>query len=214
MSASTASLKDFDIIEDLKPIGGGWRYMQVQRDGSLQRIPATGSAQTGRALVEQVRTYRINEGLAMGDPVRDVADYIRRVSPNNDRFRGKGAAYGQPREEGFVPLIQRLREWIDSLGPKKPMLLTKHEATERAQKCVGCPQNVKWKTNCGECVQAIEYLGSCIRGTCTYELDDALLGCRLHNLHLPTAVFIDRDFLPAKHSNAPAACWLPDQPTA
>jgi hypothetical protein len=205
------ALRDFDIIEDVKPIGGGWRYMQAQRDGSFQRIPAQGSAQTAWKLVEQVRTYRINEGCPMGDPERDVAEYIKKVSPLNDRFKGKGGVLNKPRPEPFIPLIQRLREWLDGISPKRPKLEGLTIAGERSEICLKCPQNIRWKTQCGECNDAIDYLGHTLRARTSYDLDDALHGCRVHGLHLPSAVFIDRDDLPAKMADAPQSCWLPNR---
>lgn len=204
------ALKDLDIIEDLKPIGGGWRYMQLARDGSFHRVPVTGGAPTARKLVEMVRQYRINEGINMGDPERDIADYIRKVSPNNDRFRGKGGVLGRPRAADYVPPIQRIREWVDSMSPRKPRLVGIEEATPRAQACIGCPQNIRWKTPCGECNEAVDYAGYTMRGLAVYELDEALHGCRLHGIHLPSAIFIDRDDLPPRVPTAPAYCWLPE----
>lgn len=204
-----SKLRDFGIIEAIKPIGGGWRYMQTAKDGSLQRIPSQGAAPTGRNLVEQVRQYRINEGIEMGDPDSDVAHYIAKVSPQNDAYKGKGVLLNQPRPEHHVPLIQRIREWLDGLGPKKPTLMTTGEATERAQICVNCPQNIRWRTACGECNQAVDYLSITVRNIASFPLDDALHGCRLHNLHLGCAVFIDPDYLPAKVAVAPINCWIP-----
>lgn len=205
------SLRDFDIIEDLKPIGGGWRYIQAYPNGSLQRIPNQGAAPTARSLVQQVRQFRINEGLPMGDPERDISEYIRKVSPNNDRYRGKGGRLNVPRPEPFIPLIQRVREWLDGTAPRKPMIVSEPEATERAQICIACQQNVRWKTNCGECNTAADYIAFTMRGVLSYPLDDALHGCRIHGMHLPAAVFIDRDDLPAKLPEAPAPCWMPEK---
>lgn len=204
------SLRDFDIIEDVKPLGGGWRYMQPMPDGTLHRVPTQGAAGSGHELVEMVRKFRVNMAIDPGDYERDVADYIRQVSLPNDRFRGKGAGYQKPRRDGHTPLIQRLRAWVDDMAPRKPRLMTPGEATERAQICIGCPQNVRWKTQCGDCNDAVEYTGHTMRGTCNFPLDDALHACRLHNLHLPSAVFLDRDHLPAKIAEAPAQCWLPN----
>lgn len=203
------AVRDFDIIEDLKPIGGGWRYFQLMRDGSLQRVPLQGAAKSAAHLVELIRQLRMNEGILLGDVERDVAEYIRKVSPINDRFRGKGGALNQPRPEPFIPLIQRIREWLDYIGPKKPRIVDLDEAIARAQICINCPQNVLWKTNCGECNATCDYLGSTIRGKVSFQLDDALHGCRLHNFHLPCAVFIDRDFLPQRNPKTPAPCWIP-----
>lgn len=200
------SLRDHNVIEGVTPIGGGWRYMQLQQDGNFQRIPSQGRAGTARDLVAKVRQYRINAGINIGDVEKDVADYIKKVSPQNDVYKGK--VTGEKVIEPKVPLIQRLREWLDSMIPKKPRIITKSEATERARVCMGCRQNIQWKIPCAPCIEEVEYRGITLRGVPSYELDDALSACRLHRIYLPAAVFIDRDELPDRNPKAPDNCWI------
>lgn len=208
------ALKDHGIIEDLKPLGGGWRYVQDVR-GTLHTIPAsfdpikkTNGAIKGRVLVEMVRQFRINMGLPEGTPDQDIADFIKRISPPNDRFRTTHGV-SIPRTHAIRPLAQDLREWVDAVAPERPMLLTEPEATERAQACLKCPQNIKWKTGCGECNTEIEYRGALLRNRANYGYDELLRGCRLHKVLLSAAVFLDRDNLPARDPQAPAECWMP-----
>lgn len=203
------ALKDYDINDDYKPMGGGWRYIQSMPDGSHFRIPTHGTAAWGGDLVEMVKQFRINNAIPVGNVEKDVADYIRQVSPYNDKYNGKKSILGT--RPDFKALIYRIREWLDKLAPQKPELVTVQEANERAAICIACGQNIKWKIDCSECNSAIEYLGRNTRALANYPLDEALQGCRTHGAHLPTLVFLDRGFLPDKIANQPPHCWVPDQ---
>ena len=208
------ALTDYGVIVDLKPLGGGWRYVQSV-NGQLQVIPAsfdpkkrTGGAVKAKVLVEMVRDFRINQGILIGDVEQDVADYIKLVSPPNDLYRTtKGIS--APRTKPAIPIIHELREWVDAKLVEKPMLLTAPEATERAKHCLGCPQNIKWETGCGSCNEEVKYRGSIMRNLPAYPYDDALRACRLHRVFLPAAVFVDRESLPVRHPDAPVGCWMP-----
>lgn len=204
------ALKDYDINDGHKPLGGGWRYMQPMPDGQIFRIPTHGTLPSGEQLVEAVKTFRTNNGINMGNVELDVADYIRRVSPINDAYNGKKGILGTVVAQPFIPLITRIREWIDKLAPRKPELVDITEANRRAQICIGCNQNIRWMTDCGTCNDTIEYMGKNARQLPNYELDDALLGCRIHNAHLPTLVFLDQAYLPARIEKQPAHCWIPE----
>lgn len=204
------ALKDYDIIEDLKPHGGGWRFMQPMADGQIFRIPTQGSLQSGRDLCEAVKIFRINNSIPLGNIELDVADYIRRVSPYNDTYRGRKAILYKAIEQPFVALIYRIKEWLDKLAPTKPELVDVIEANRRAEICIACEQNIRWKVDCGPCNEAIEYLARNTRNLTDYALDDALLGCRIHGCHLPTLVFLDRGYLPDRIDKQPAHCWIPE----
>lgn len=157
-----------------------------------------------------MRSFRVAHNLEMGDPEDDIATFIKRVSPHNDRFKGRNI--GQARTKPLIPIIKKIREWMQKLSPKQPDLILATEATERAQICLKCPQNIKWRVDaCGECNKAVEYEGNCLRTVTDYPYDGALMACRLHETYLPAAIFIDRDFLEAKHPEAPANCWMPEK---
>lgn len=201
------TLEDHGVITALKPIRGGWHYMQTQ-GGEVWRIPATGSAASGSKLVEEVRTFRVNQGIEVGDPVADVADYTKKNSPPNDKFKGR-AKLGHIRVKEKEPLIQRCRESLAELQEARARLTDPDEATRRAAICQHCPQNIRWEVSgCAECNEKVNYLGACIRQRATFPLDGALKACRLHGFHLPTEVFIDRSYLPERHADAPSGCWV------
>lgn len=204
------TLEDYGVKTVVKPIGGGWRYEFVH-NGQLWRVPTTGGANSGAELVEAVRIFRVNLGIEPGDYTSDVADYIRKASPQNDLWKGR-AALGVPRIKDKVPLIQVCREWLDTIQLTNPQLADYDTAVTRAGVCEHCPQNVAWKVDCGDCNEKVEYKGKILRKRVEFPLDQILRACRLHGLYLQSAIFIDRSALPQRHEHAPEPCWVPKQP--
>lgn len=189
----------------------GWTYQQLLPDGSKQRIPATGEAGSDSKLVEQVKMFRLNNGIDIGDVDGDVAAYIRRESPINDRFPGKVYASSPEMIEarmGHRPYIERIRDWLRSISGKRPRLLIEDDADARALVCMECQHNVPWKTGCLPCCEAVESAGQNVRQRPGYKHDKKLGACRLHDTHVSTAVFIDRESLPETNPNAPDFCWM------
>lgn len=193
------------------PSGGGWRYPQTLKDGSVQWIPPSGCAGTDTELVNQVKLFRINAQVDLGDVAADVAEYIKKQSPQNNRFPKKPTPRLLDTREGgkgFRPYIERIRDWLVSMTGKQPRLLIEDEADARAGACMTCPQNVPWKTGCLPCCDAVVSRGQNVRQRPGYKHDKKLGACRLHDIHLSTAVFIDREHLPELHPDAPEFCWL------
>lgn len=206
------SLDDFGVITALKPIGGGWRYPQPN-GGIIQRIPTIGSAAHCRALVKMVTEYRAANGIEMGDVEQDIADFIKKASPQNDRFKGHRVNTARPRP--LTPLIHEVRQWIDNLAPERPRIVDQSEAIARAEICIKCPQNIAWKiNNCADCNKEVEYRSQNLRGVIEFGLDDALRACRLHKMHLGAGVFIDVDHHPERSSEAPTQCWVKSPATS
>jgi len=199
---------DHGVIDGIKPTGGGWRYLQAHQD-TTWRIPAEGSANSAEDLVKQVESFRATNGIEIGDPFADVCDFIKKVSPRNDRWQGR--KIGQPRVREITPLIQDLRMWCDNIAIAKPRFIFIDDARQRARTCMTCAQNVRWQVSgCGACNEEVERRSYLLRQARSVPPeDDALRACRLHRVHLPSAVHLDRDFLPPRHVDAPMPCWMP-----
>lgn len=201
---------DQGVIDSVKPIGGGWRYLQ-EFQGKTWRIPAEGSANSAEDLVKQVREFRITAGIELGDPFLDVCEYVKKVSPNNDRWKGR--VKGAPRNREITPLIQHLREWIDRTAANHPRFVLNEEARQRAIVCLKCPQNIRWHlSGCGDCNEEVHRRSYLLRqGKDVSPESDSMCACRLHRVHLASAIFLDQDFLPQRHTDAPTQCWMPQQ---
>jgi hypothetical protein len=204
-------LERYGVKTGIMPQSEGWRYIQPLPDGSTQRLPPKGCAGTDKALVEMVKIFRINANIDLGDPAADVAEYIKRVSPMNDKFPGrtpKPVIEARERHPGFRPYIERIRDWLLIMTRRQPRLLIEDDADARVKVCMGCKQNVPWKTGCLPCCEKVVSMGQNVRQRPSYKHDKDVGACRLHDFHVSTAVFLDREDLPQLHPDAPAECWM------
>lgn len=202
-------LEPYGINTTVVPVGGGWHYLQEMPDGSKHRIPTQFVLPSDAALIKAVVQFRANHNLPQGDVMADIADYVRKISPENDRFRRN--PHLRPKAKPLDPratLSHRITDWLRNECPRQPRLIPTHEADERSEICAKCPQNVQWKTLCYPCNEITEAFGQNLRQRPGYKFDSQLKACRLHSLYLPAAVFVDRDALPPVNGDAPSACWL------
>lgn len=201
-------LAKYGVGTGVMPGGGGWRYEQPLPQGGLQRIPPKGCAGTDGALVRQVEMFRVNNGIDVGDVASDVAEYIKVVSPMNNRFPGRRPVNQPEAQPKFRPGIERIKDWLITASQKAVRLLIEDDADARFTICSKCPHNVKWQTGCISCGEAVKHRGQNLRQRAAYKHDDQLGACKLHALYLPAAVFLDRDNLPEVNPQAPEFCWL------
>lgn len=189
-----------------------WSFQQPLPQGGMQRIPVKGCAGTDAELVKQVTFFRVNAGIDVGNVEAEIAAYIRRESPINNRFPGREYPEDipEPKEKAVHkrPVIERIRDWLRDVSAKRPRLILEDDADVRMEVCAKCHQNIKWKTGCHPCVEAVDARAMNVRQRPSYKGDKKLGACRLHDLHLPTAVFIDRDNLPEVNPSAPEECWM------
>jgi hypothetical protein len=198
-------LESYGVITSLTP-SCKWTFPQPY-EGGVHII----EGQNGKELVGNLLDFRLKARLPIGDPEREVAEYIKRESPNNARFAGTGHRTRAEKKpvSTFTPLIERIRTTMTALIDAKPRFVSEDEADERAKACVGCTHNVAWRVkDCGPCNSHADYLALVLRQRHSYKGDAFLGACRLHDLHLGSGVFLDRDFLPARNEQSPAPCWI------
>jgi len=200
------SLEDYGVSTGILPHGGGgqWHY---QQEGLEEII----YADSPESLCKKILRHRLDRGVAVGNIEQDVAEFIKRVSPQNDRFRRHAAqlVHSEPKAKPITPLIERIKEWLVSKQGKISKLTDQFEAVRRGEICAQCPQNIPWRTSCGECNSDIDYRVNMVRQRTEFQMDKKLRACRLHNLALQAAVLLDQEELPEKKESAPAYCWLP-----
>lgn len=202
------ALKDYGVTTGVMPSGGGWRYEQPFA-GGVQRIPYQGCAGTPDSLVKQVTEFRAAHMLELGDVEHDIAVYIKGVSPINNRYpkRDTPAPKIEVRKSYRAP-IHRIGDWLLSVAPRQPRLILADDAIERGKICANCPQNVKWMVACVPCNGEVISRAQNLRQRDKCKEVDGLGACRLHDFLLPAAVFIDNEYLPERHPEAPEPCWL------
>lgn len=204
-----ASAYVFGMLEAVVPCGGGWRYPYPSEYSERLRDPFI-RAETFRKLCNKVRLFRVSSGLRMGDVEFEVSQYIYSISPSNDRNRGR-IKY-EPRPDGrndYRPPIERIRTWLVAMGQQRDLgLIHEYDAADRARICAVCPQNIAWKTECEPCNEDVEQRAKIVRAHPLFNMDENLKACRLHDMALQAAVFLDADHLPARHAEAPPDCWM------
>lgn len=202
------ALSDYGLITGIQP-NGGWRFEQPFQDG-IQRIPFQGCAGTGDLLVKQVIDFRAGALIELGDVEWDVAEFIKRVSPFNNKYpkRGPKPKRGTISFGDYKTPLKRIAEWLTVMAPRRPRLLIEDDAEARAGICAKCPQNIRWQTGCLPCNDQLISRGHNLRQKPDFPPADCLGACRLHGSYLPAAIFIDNEFLDERHPDAPEFCWV------
>jgi hypothetical protein len=109
----------------------------------------------------------------------------------------------------FVPLFTRMLENLNGLKASVPAFVDMQSATNRANACMQCPQNILWETNCGTCNQNLTALAYAIRGGRRLNADSGLRGCRAFGTLLAVSVWLQEPGGDNKYQqSAPVGlCW-------
>lgn len=203
-------LSDYGIIEDLRPIGG-WQFRQ-EFNGQEVRIPPEGYADSARDLVSQVRAFRMQNRIELGNVEADIALFIAERSPINDRWKGKPPQRIIDMRSGkkiSLPTAECARQWLQTAAYLRPKLVSLYDAGLRVEICASCPHNMALTTGIKPIDAQILQEAKNLRQRAVMPGDEALHFCHLHGMVLAAAVFIDSDSPALQRSNepAPAECW-------
>jgi len=204
----------------------GFHYIQPLKDGKTHKIEGAASWQE---LEHQVLRFRL-EQISLVDPERadpdhvaqDIREYVCANFPTScvDRSFSVGirqavdgnvyasAVDGDPQDTSFrrfIPLIQRIAEWLGQLGQEPKPFTTPAEADKRAHICTQCPQNIRFETSCQPCNQNVRMETVRILGTRKTRHDQNLMGCRMLGHANRIAVWLDADRI--ENQSLPANCW-------
>jgi hypothetical protein len=209
----------------------GFHFIQQLKNGKTHKIEGAASWQE---LEHQVLRFRL-EQITLVAPERadpehvaeDIHDYICRNYPTScvdrrafaDLSRGEGmpepgselggyisaGGDGEQTFRKFIPLIQRIAEWLGQLGQEPKPFTTPAEADKRAHICTQCPQNIRFETSCQPCNQNVRMETVRILGTRKTRHDQNLMGCRLLGHANRIAVWLDADKI--ENQALPQTCW-------
>lgn len=112
-----------------RPPIGGWQWKEAKAEFKCNGLDE---------LVDQVTSYREQNGLPIGDVQAELAAAWAEHSPWT-------VCMGEELEKDDAEMLAaEAREWLLALWRKPPAkLLSKKEAEPRYEKCLGCPNNVK-----------------------------------------------------------------------
>jgi hypothetical protein len=192
---------------------GGFYFDQVLADGSSTRI-------TGGSLdnvIELVLAYRQNNGMILPqgcEPLPEAvwADYHLQACAKWP-WLCTGTREAPPfttevvsAASGWEMLVLRMQRWVDNLRRAPVDWTDQKRATERANICLGCPQNVMWETNCSSCNKNLVQSAAAVRGVRRTGLESGLKGCRAYGTLQELAVWIDQPGGDNRYQ-PPPFCW-------
>lgn len=192
-------------VETQLVMPGGWHYEFVHTNNQTVRVDAP----TYFDLLTRVQTFRIENGLPVGDVKRDVDTYICSNFPNQCH---QFASFSPPQaapvpSANSVRFIDKITMWLTGMRSSQQETLFKNDAEIRAKACLNCPLNKDWRHDCAACVENANRLGSFLRGGKDVQHHSKLGGCTLFNHDNRTAVWLNESNF-QKRSDAPLGCWL------
>lgn len=205
---------------------GGWHFQQQLKDGKTHKIEADSYDQLEKTVLRFRLEQIVLVDAARADPehvAEDIKGYICSNFPNScvDRSGGMPAAVSVDAASGSVvdsqfsdqtfrmhmPLIQRIAEWFGTLSVNPPSFTTPAVADKRANICAHCPENRRWQTTCGPCVQQIRVNSVHLLGHRATRYDSQLAGCKCFGHLNQAAVWLQLDPGGESGQNVPLACW-------
>lgn len=183
---------------------GGFHY-----EDKVQRFRVDGHSY--QSVAEALLRYRLENKLPVGNPLKDVLDYVctnwpHFCSPHNPPIHGGNAS---------PAISSRISVWLSSLYRAARTLggsenfVTQAEADRRAAICRSCPHNVEWRHGCTGCLQGISTLGFTFRAGRTAAEEKALKGCDVIGQENATAVWVRAlpPASPSEYEALPKHCW-------
>ena len=175
---------------------------------------------TREGLVDKLREHRIENGIPVGDPEKDVAFFFQR---RQDIFDGK-----IPEVYPHDPVVSRIKNLADRISNwasnryskinEKINYVQAEDSSARAKICAQCPKNLNWRktSTCAPCVANTDRVLLMLRrGNKT---EQALGGCEFYGHDNEVAVFLPTEMLKhadreefaegPKHNGEPVPCWL------
>ena len=163
-----------------------------------------------QSVADAVLRYRIENKIPVGDPLKDVLDYVCRNWPHFC------SAHNPPVAGNASPsLSSRVSVWMAALYRAARTLATTGNfvddatANRRAATCEKCPFNKDWRTGCGSCLEATAQVGYTFRAGRKVGNEKRLGACEIIGQENATAVWVKGlpPVAPSEHQQLPAFCW-------
>lgn len=172
----------------------------ILRAGSLQE------------LVSVVEAYRAENDIPYKDVEPEIHEYFCSRWPNFCHFYDNEQALQQPFVSPVAKptLLNDLQAWSSSIinQQNEPLGVDAGVAEARADICKRCDHNVKWKSGCGSCINAVERTTAAIRSARDTTTSKTLGACNVMRHCNRTAVWLDKTAFLNPASPLPKACWL------
>jgi hypothetical protein len=200
----------YGIITAVMP-PGGWHYPQQLSTGETVNLKAFSFEQ----ILEEILTFRRRhmdlcgaENSTIQKVRQDLKDYLCSHFRQNCADSPGAAPYSAiGAKPAYKPPIDRAGDWLAKIGNTHTEKVDYALAGGRAEICVQCPHNVKWKTGCQSCNDNVAIRIQNINGSLYTPYDKRLLSCRSYGWVNAVAVWIHNPTAEAEHA-PPAHCWV------
>lgn len=128
-----------------------WHYYQP---GFVEPIQAQGYED----LIKAIENFRLRNEIEMGDPEKDVQNYLRHRYPRLSKPIGPDKAKKSPAmARTSRTLIDEVRLWSKLAKQRAWKNIPQKQANKRSAVCINCPSNrpVNEITHCTPCVSAL-----------------------------------------------------------
>jgi len=186
---------------------GGWHKPEKDRLG--RDMPEPISAQTYRSLIDAVIKFRADNVIPIGDVKAEIDQYICTAFPRMcHQFEGVSridiASEPSPIKTLTDDMIQTMDGQLQDHSTEE--LELKQEAQRRASICAGCQYNVRWNSNCGSCVEAVNRMSTILRAGNSLPRERDLRACQILRHENRSAVWLRIDKIKT-NPDLPGFCW-------
>lgn len=182
-----------------EPFGGHHFYQKTQG------LPLRLSAPNYKALVEKVSTYRLTNGIPLGDPAKEITDYYA------ENWPWMVVEDFQPEKGPEDPDYTAWKAWLYAAWRRpSPKIVPRLQAKERWEKCKACRHNQPLKGQGSREAEELQKRAFIYRRG---EWTPKELGfCCLHKWDISTSSVLDK---PETYSASPEAkepgCWVNEE---
>jgi hypothetical protein len=165
-------------------------------------------------LIDELIKYRTNNHLPLGDPRKDIQDY---VIANFPAYAGSVSAEAPKPDEDALAKNQRERVsvWASNRYAMRSSGHTEFETPEvseaRSAICAQCPHNQPFVNDCGTCVDQVNRTLFLVRQGKTNSHEQVLHSCMVTGQDNLTASFLPTKMLAHRNKfmdELPDFCWL------
>jgi hypothetical protein len=190
---------------------GGWHFPQMLSSGQTVRINGFSFEQ----LLENMLDFRRrhlelcggSEKARIEEVRADLKSYLCKHFKQNCADAPAATAYqGVGLTNAYARPIDKAGDWLAKLGHQRLEYVEAGLASERAQVCATCPQNVRWTTPCAPCNESVSIRIQNAKGSFRTPYDRSLFVCRIFGHTNEVAVWL-ADTHSSSEQKPPAICW-------
>jgi len=162
-------------------------------------------------LVKEIVKWKTQNGIPIGDPDKDIDDYVCSRWPSYCRPDDNEGKMVNKNSD----LLKQVNGWAAITLRETPLggyhLVDQNVAAARCKICIDCPFNKPWRSGCGSCMKATDTILIRLRQLRKIMLDESLMGCAINGFDNRTAVHLPISALKLteeKLQSIPQNCWI------